>query len=64
VSDVRWLVRTPNYPNVVAPARNQQHAEELVTLFRTRMRQHRSRVAWEYGTHIPGMINSYRRIGP
>jgi hypothetical protein len=62
--DVRWLVRSPRFPNSVVPARNQEHAAELVAAFRVRTAKHRMRAAWEYGTHIPGLNNSYRRIGP
>jgi hypothetical protein len=64
MTDVRWLVRSPRFPELVVPARDEQHAMELVTGFRRTAARHRSRMVWEYGVHVPGLTGSYRRIGP
>lgn len=64
MSDVRWLVRSPKYPDAVVPVKDEKAARELIVQYRQVTRHHRAQCRWEYGTHVPGTPNSYRRMGP
>jgi hypothetical protein len=61
---MKWLVRSPRFPDAVIPVRDEAHALATIAAFRATAKSHRSKVVWEYGLYDPTVPDSYRRIGP
>jgi hypothetical protein len=62
--DVKWLVRSPRFPDAVIPVRDEAHAMVTIAAFRITAGKHKQRVVWEYGVYDPSVPNSYQRVGP